>query len=459
MSENFFSRGVSKGRWTSEMKWLLALFLITTLGGALRKWFVTSSAVSNVILGIQMIIPFLMFIRRSATSNSPFLQFKILYLYFFYLIFHIIYPLQLTFYHGLFGLLIHGGFWIGIFFYISNRHLFDTGRLMRIVLVIAAVEIVLAFLQYQLPTDHFLNKYAREEQQIAVVGDRVRVTGTFSYLSGYTAYLIFYPLMVWALIRLKYPQWFVMLALMLGVSVGFMTGSRSAAIIIIVLGGAMLLREYPVSSLFSVIGRLAIPLTIAFAILLMVNQQQIFDTVSLAYENFMQRVETNQKSGEQTSRLFTDWWYIQNANFENPLFGIGLGSTYQGAQALFGTSPYVYAFGYTETEFTRILLEGGWTLIVLRYTMTFILAFQLAFKGFMRWAVMFVVAVGQPIVFNPHNAAFLLMGIILVDNIIWRQNLGLETWRKKEQEKQNDDQEVADPAPVNLLPARLEKGN
>ncbi|MES2648291.1 MAG: hypothetical protein V4717_15550 [Bacteroidota bacterium] len=428
MAGGFFSRGAGKGPNTNEMKWMLALFLVTALGGAVRKWVVSSGAVGNAILGIQMIIPFLMAIRSSSNSISPFQKFGILYIYFFYMALHVIHPMQLTLFHGILGMLIHGGFWLGIFFYLTNRHLFDTGRLMRIMMIIAAVEIVLAFLQYQLPPGNFLNKYAREEQSMALVGGHVRVTGTFSYLSGYTAYLIFYPLMVWAMIRLKYPQWFVVIALVLGVSVGFMTGSRSAAVIMILLGGAMLIQEYPISSLFKVAGRLIIPVGIGIAVLLVVNQQKIFNTVGLAYNNFMDRVETNRKSGEQSSRFTSDWGYIQNANFESPLFGIGLGSTYQGAQALFGTSPHVYAFGYVETEFTRILLEGGWILIVLRYLMTFILAFQLAFKGIMRWAVMFVVAVGQPIVFNPHNAAFLLLGIMLVDNIIWRE--GLRKWEE-----------------------------
>ena len=89
MSDNFFSTGESKGRFTSEMKWMLALFLVTALGGAIRKWVVSSGAVSNIILGIQMIIPFLMVIRRSPNSISPFQKFPILYFYFFYLAFPI----------------------------------------------------------------------------------------------------------------------------------------------------------------------------------------------------------------------------------------------------------------------------------------------------------------------------------------------------------------------------------
>lgn len=411
------------GRRTNEMKWLLALFLITVLGGALRKWFISSDAVGNVILGIQMIIPFCFLIWRSPAGISPFRKFGILNIYFAYLVFHIIYPLQLTFFHGLFGVMVHGGFWLGIFYYLANRHLFEPRKLINLMLIVAAGEVVLGFIQYGLPMDHVLNRYAREGQSIAVVINRVRITGTFSYLSGYTAFLIFYPLLVWALIRLRYPQWFVVTALLLGVSVGFMTGSRSAAVIIIVLGGAMLLQEYPLGSLFSVAGRLAIPALIAVAVITVVNQEAVFGTVTKAYENFMLRVEHNQESGEQTTRLFGDLWFVQNAQLRYPLFGVGVGSTYQGATILFGTSTYVLEVGYLESEFSRILVEGGWVLVALRYILTIVLAFQLSFGGFMRLAVMFVVAVGQPIVYNPHNAAFLLVGIILVDNIFWRQQL------------------------------------
>ena len=405
----------------SETRWLLWLFLITALGGALRKWFVSSSALSNIILGVQMVIPFLMVARRSARSYSPFARYQLLAIYFVYLAFHIVYPLQQTIYHGIFGMLIHGGFWLGIFFYLSNRHLFQMEKLMPLIIAVVALEIVLAFIQYQLPQGHFLNKYAREGQTIAVVGSRVRVTGTFSYLSGYTAFMLFYPLFVWSLVRLRYPQWLVVTAAAFGTIACFMTGSRSALVIFLLLMVPVILREYPLSSLFRLAGRLILPAMVAGAVLLVAGKIQIAKVAQEAYDNFMQRVEANRRSGEQNARIYTDLWYIQNAHYQYPLTGVGLGSTYQGAVQLFGVSRHVQEFGYAESELSRVLLEGGWIIVLLKLALGLLMARQLAFTGFMRWAVWFTIAFGQPIVFNPHNAAFLMMGIMLADNVIWRE--------------------------------------
>lgn len=416
----------------NEMRWFLILFLLAAVGGALRKWFTTSGAVSNVILGLQMVLPFLMFYFRSNNSFTPFREWRIFYLYFFYLGFHIIYPLQLTFYHGFFGMLVHGGFWLAMFYYFANRHLFEPSRFMKLFLIIAVLEVVLAFIQYQLPPTHFLNKYASDKIDVAVVVDRVRVTGTFSYLSGYTAYMMFYALMVWAMARMRLPQWMVFTAVVAGVVASFMTGSRSGLLIYFILVGGMLFREYPASTLFSVAGRLIIPALILTSVVLLYKKIPIIEQVDKAYTNFMDRVEQNQRSGEQNARFNTDLYYILNANYQHPVFGVGLGSTYQGATQLFGTSRYVQEFGYVESEFSRVLLEGGWVVIFMKLVLGIMMALNLSFGGFMRWAVWFVVAIGQPIVFNPHNAAFLFMGIALVDNIIWRQDI--EKRRKKREE-------------------------
>lgn len=414
------------------------LFLVTALGGAVRKWLISSGAVSNAILGIQMVLPFLMFYFRPYYSVSPFRKFTILYLYFFYLLVHIIHPLQLTFFHGLFGMLVHGGFWLGVFYYFANRSLFHPSMLMKWFLAIALVEMILAFTQYALPASHFLNKYARDIGEIAVVGDKVRITGTFSYLSGFTAYTIFYGLLVWAIIRLKYPDWLVGLSITMGLAASFMTGSRSGLVIYLLFVLTAVLREYPIKRLFSVLGRLIFPVLIFTAAVLLYKKIPLAKEVGKAYDNFMQRVESNRRSGEETSRLYTDLYYLQNARYQHPVFGVGLGSTYQGANILFGISRYVQEFGYVESEFSRVLLEGGWIIVILKIIMGFLMAFQLSFKGGMRWAIWFVAAIGQPIVFNPHNATFLMLGIMLVDNIYWRQQM-MEQARQKALAKEREE--------------------
>lgn len=436
----------------NEMRWYLILFLLAALGGAVRKWGTSSGAVSNVILGLQMIVPFLMVYFRSPNCYTPFSQHKILLFYFFYLAFHIIHPLQLTFMHGVFGILVHGGFWLGLFYYFSNRHLFDPRQYMGIFLIVAIIEVVLAFIQYQLPPNHILNKYASDLIEVATVGDRVRVTGTYSYLSGYTAYTMFFALMVWGMIRIRLPEWMTFTAIPTGLIATFMTGSRSALVIYLLLVIGILFTEYPAGKIFSLLGRLIIPALIFTSVILLYKKIPILEQAEIAYDNFMARVEANQRSGEQSARLMTDVWYLQNNNFKYPITGVGIGSTYQGATQLFGTSRYVQEFGYVETEFSRVLLEGGWIVIIFKVVLGLIMALNFSFTGFMRWAVWFVVAFGQPIVYNPHNAAFLLLGIILVDNIIWRQKIERKhQWELYQKARQGATQTAATdtaPAPI-----------
>ncbi|WP_416439643.1 hypothetical protein [Phnomibacter sp. MR] len=436
----------------NEMRWYLILFLLAALGGAVRKWGTSSGAVSNVILGLQMIVPFLMVYFRSPNCYTPFNQHKILLIYFFYMVFHIIHPLQLTFMHGVFGILVHGGFWLGLFYYFSNRHLFDPRQYMYVFLIVAIIEVVLAFVQYQLPPNHILNKYASDLIEVATVGDRVRVTGTFSFLSGYTAYTMFFALMIWGMIRMRLPQWMIFTAIPAGLIATFMTGSRSGLVIYFLFVGGILFTEYPAGKIFALLGRLIIPAMIFTAVILLYKKIPVFEQAEKAYDNFMARVEANQKSGEQNARFTTDLWYLQNGRFKSPIIGVGLGSTYQGATQLFGTSRSVLEFGYVETEFTRILLEGGVLLLLFKLSLGLIMALNLSFGGFMRWAVWLVVAFAQPIVYNPHNAAFLLLGIILVDNIIWRQKIERKhQWELYQKARQGATQTAATdtaPAPI-----------
>jgi hypothetical protein len=244
--------------------------------------------------------------------------------------------------------------------------------------------------------------------------------------------------MIWGIMRLRYPQWVVGLGITLGLAATFMTGSRSGLVIYIILVSVALLKEYPVQKLFRVLGRLILPALIFTAGVLLYKKIPLAKEVGKAYDNFMQRVETNQRSGEQTARLYTDLYYLQNARYQHPVFGVGLGSTYQGAIILFGTSRYVQEFGYVETEFSRVLLEGGWIIVLLKTILGLMMAFQLSFKGGMRWAIWFVAAIGQPIVFNPHNATFLMLGIMLVDNIYWRQQM-MEQARQKALAKEREE--------------------
>jgi hypothetical protein len=409
---------------TIETKIFLTYFLVAVAGGAIRKWFTTSSVAGNAVLLVQMLLPFALFYFRSATAKNPFVIYKILLIYFAYLFFHILNPMQLTLFHGLLGLIIHGAFWLGLFFYLANRDKFQMDALIKWFLIAAAVEIVLGFVQYALPQGHFLNKYAQERHDnIAVVSGSVRITGTFSFISGYTAYTIFHAFLVWALIRLRYPNWITMSVAALGLVACFMTGSRSGVVVYLAFLAPVFFREFSGPQLAKLFGSLIIPAVIVILVLIGSGNKVVIDRTEKAYNNFADRAIRLQQTGEQKQRLTFGLGYFNIQNkFESPIIGVGTGATYQGATLLFGKSNYVLRFGFVESELVQIVLEGGVVMLLLRIFLATMLVLKLSFKGPIRWVIWSCILYAVPVVFNVHNAAFLMMGIILVDNIIWRQN-------------------------------------
>lgn len=409
---------------TREDKLVLFYAIIVFFGGALRKWVVESAALANGILMIQLLMPFVFFILRSPGTVSPFSKVPALLFYVGYLVFHIFYPMQPTIYHGMLGMVIYGGFWIGLFYYLCNRQYFFTPNLIPYFILFAAIEIFLGFIQYQLPGNHILNKYALDSTQaIAIVGDSVRITGTFSYISGYGSFILFFPLFMWALIRLNYSLWFVSLGLAFGLVAAFMTGSRGAVLVYIAYTGVIVIALYSLRDIGSIAGRLLIPLAIGITIIVAIGDNPLKTKVVKAYENFVERFERGRDSGEQSKRLLWDFSYFRDLDrFPNIITGIGLGSTYQGSVILFGPSRYARKFGYVEGEFVKIILEGGIVYFFLKVILATIATFMLSFRQpILRVLIWFSLVYGIPIVFNPHNAAFFLMGIILIDNIVWRQ--------------------------------------
>lgn len=427
--DNYF-RQVNQGR---ENRFYLMLFIVVMLGGAVRKWVTTSELAGNLVLLLQMILPYAVFVFRSSAAVNPFNKFRILIIYFGYLAFHIIYPLQLTMYHGMLGMMIHGLFWIGFFFYLCNRRLFNPSYYLPFMFVMVGVEIVLAFIQFGLPASNILNKYATDQvKNIATVGDKVRVSGTFSYLSGYTAFLLFLPFFIWALIRKNYSTWIVVAVTIAGLIAAFMTGSRSGTLLFLAFSVILFLQSYKLADIGRVLARLLIPGTIALMVILVYNKISVFDRIETAYDGFSKRVSDNRKSGEEQRRIVGDFANFDFNRYKYPILGIGVGATYQGATALFGTSEYKKEFGYIESEFMQVLLEGGIILLLFKISLVTLIIMRARLPSKLlkvfTWVTMVYAA---PIVYNVHNACFLLLGIMLVDNIVWRQEIEAQ-WKAEQ---------------------------
>jgi hypothetical protein len=406
-----------------ENRILLFFTIVVFFGGALRKWFIPVGVVGNLVLMLQLLLPFLLVAFRSKDTISPFAKYPTLTIYFGYLLFHVVYPLQVTIFHGILGVFIYGIFWIAIFYYISNRHVFRADRLIPYMIIFSALEFVLGFIQYTLPSTHFLNKYAHEGvSSVAVIADSVRITGTFSYISGFTAFLLSYPLLLWAMIRLNFSTWLISIGITFGLIGAFMSGSRGAVLIYLAYTGIIIISLYRLSDIGKIAGRLIIPIAIGLSIILAIGNNPLAEKIEKSYTNFIDRFERGRTSGEQSRRLTGDLSYFQDlSRFPNIITGIGLGSTYQGAIILFGVSPYARAFGYVEGELVKIILEGGIVYYFLRIILATILVLNLSFNHrILRLLIWFSLVYGIPIVFNVHNASFFLIGLILVDNIEWR---------------------------------------
>jgi hypothetical protein len=425
---------------TVETKLFVSFFLIAVFGGALRKWFVSSNAVGNVILLLQIVFPFFFLLLRSPKAKLPFGYFKVLTFFIIYLLFQVINPYQLTLFHGMVGFLIYGGFWVLTFYYVKNRENFQLDRLLFLFLTAAIIETILGFIQYVLPGSHFLNRYANEEavSNIAIVGDSVRITGTFSYISGFTAYLMFFNLMAWGMLLKGYKNWLVVLTFGAGLVLAFMSGSRSAVFLYVGLTGILVARSFSPVQLFRFALYSIIPMAIALAILLASGKNVVTDRITRATNNFVERMTSLQESGEQNKR-FT--WGLNKLNdsqrLVSPWIGLGTASTYQGTAALFGKSRDVISFGYIESEFVQVILEGGIILFLFRIALVITLLSNLSYPLSIKVFLIVLLLYGFPTVFNVHNASFMMMGLMLTDNLIWRNQQ--EALRKKQGLKEGED--------------------
>jgi hypothetical protein len=399
--------------------------LFATFNGALRKWFFQTTATGNIVFALLLIFP----IALSIFTNRAFKKVvnnKSFFLYFLLLVIEAFNPLNLTIYHGFFGILIHSYLFILIFLYLENRELFIADRLTFIFLIIVAGEFVLAFIQYQLPGDSILNKYADVERvggSVASIGEAVRVTGTFSYIGGYSAFISFYVFFVWYLFKINYNLVISLTLLASGVVASFMTGSRGATYIYFLVLAFFLVVEYKI--LKNIKFRTLLP---ALTLLLLAytfngGLGSIQKKILIAFTNFNERREGLAKQGEERQRIFGDLEDIYNFRGNYPIFGVGLGSTYQGATALYGTSNYVAEYGYYEGEAIRIILEGGFLLLIVRTALIIAILKKLFLPRLLKFLLFILLIYAIPYVFNIYNAIYLSFGIILLDNVYYHDTI------------------------------------
>ncbi len=393
------------------------IFILTLVSGLLRKWVFTVGPVGNIILAFQLCIPYLL-IFCGENYKKPWF-YNIILVYSILLFGMAINPLNLTYFHGGLGYILHFGFWFSLAYYFANRQQINLRPLVPLFLVCSFTEIVLGFIQYQLPQEHWLNVYANIEAvggTIALVGESVRVTGTFAYIGGFTAFLSFLIFFIWYLYKIGYNSTILTILYAGGLVSSFMSGARTSTAVYIIVSALMLFSEFSWDRIQTFIRNLFIPLVLFFSILLVKGNIGIEDKISAAYQNFADRVDENSKSGEQKQRILWDLEDLSNFRGKYPIIGLGLGSTYQGATAVFGTSDYVKEYGYYENELTRVVVEGGFVLLFFRLILVGFFVNMLQINTVSKGVIFLLIFYFTPVVFNIYNSIFFMIGLILVDN-------------------------------------------
>lgn len=404
------------------LKVFVFIFLFTLLSGALRKWVITSKDISNGVFFLQTVLPYTFLIVNDGFKKwhvgRPALTFIILVL-----IVGMLNPLNLTIYHGLIGFLLHFNFFFIILFYLSNREKFNFLQIMHLLVFIAFSQLVLVFYQYTQPPDSFVNTYADVESvnSVALVGKAARVTGTFSYISGFTAYLFFHSLLVWTMIKCNYRNIYTLLLLSMGLIACFMSGSRSATYLYILVFTFIFILEYQHLNKVFLDFKLFVPLALIGLFIIGVSNDKFTGLIENAFSGFMERRSRGIHTGEESERLFADIYELFNFKGNFPLLGVGLGSTYQGANQLFGVSPYIQEYGFFESELIRIILEGGFLLFVVRIILISYLIRQLMIPTLAKLFFSFIIIFFFPVIFNIYNAVFAALGLMLLDNIYYQQ--------------------------------------
>jgi len=245
----------------------------------------------------------------------------------------------------------------------------ELAKFLRYYLAIALPVALLGVAQFSAGPDSPLNVYASgadsgagDSGNIAVFGDDtyVRITGTFSYISGYGSYLIVILALLLPLLALSRSiRWRVTFGatLVLVIANAAMTGSRSVA-----LGACLVLAGYIALSMATNASRKRshIWVNVLAVGAALVAMSLFFEPAVTALQ---QRAQAGFESGENQNRLRAAISEPLDFFEDAGLFGHGNGIAQPAVAALRKTihlPPAVYTFASpTDSENSRVLMELG----------------------------------------------------------------------------------------------------
>ena len=376
-----------------QINFLVAGIIVVTI---IVKWFLPSALYQGLLPAVLTIMPLFYIFRRSLIGDP---------LYFLLVFFHILLalnPRMATWYHGIFGVLLHLNFPTFMVYYLKKAN--KNPVKFNFLIIIGSVEILIGISQYILGSSHWLNFGSTTE---ALIGDGFRVSGTFNYLAGYSAFLIFYTFIIisdfiknGALIRT-----FLLLTLtLLGVLVN---GSRSVMIIFVYI----LIAFFPFR-------RLIVRVENLFYLLPVIYLAGQLPVLKRGFINFADRVEITNSSGESLRRIygyFSDFGSLDNWDL---IFGYGIGSTHIPLNSLFGVSDYILNYGFFEEEIERYVLEGGIILLFVKIVTLFWVSSYFPFKRKRLVFLMIIMSIVMVFTFNILLQFFTFLGILIYVNTL-----------------------------------------
>ena len=346
--------------WKLSVKTVLVLVIIE---GALRKWALPqASQLIYFFKDFVLIGAYLAYFVGSQPKNRLPVEDKTIkglaYLIAFWCAFEIFNPDLGSPIIGLFGvrnyLLYIPLMWMIPSLFQSEEELYHFLRHYLLLLIPVGL---LAIAQYFSPPDSPINVYAGDlEQQLAMSGDAIRVTGTFSYLAGYTIYLgvcftVLLPMMLRQQILMW--RWLTTAEFSLVAVTSFMTGSRGLMIffVLTVIGYVCLegLRNF--SAVINSFGKLLFPAIVGFML--------VATKFQTAIASFGARAERSDDILPRMMETFTEpFQFFQHALFS----GYGAGATFQANEVIrsfFNLPAGERIPVYFEAEVGRIVLELG----------------------------------------------------------------------------------------------------
>lgn len=392
----------------NQLYWLIVFCLFyTVFNGSVRKWLIPGTALSNYLLAGQVFIPWLYYFLAPG-SKKHFLP--MLLGFSGILVLLAANPLNLSFFHGFFGIILHLGFFLMGFHYVENSRLYPWQRLQWVLVLIFTIEIVLSIFQYSAPRTHEINRYAAEGiRHVAYVGEAARVTGTFSYVSGYNAWLFFVSLWIWGLVLRQASSLWVFVLLGFTLFANIISGSRAS------LAVALVFTTFTVGYMLRI--STSIKPYLAFLVIaiagIWIYKTDVF--VQDAWKNFYSRIEDGFTNKEYDRRTIGVIGEVIDFRGKYPLFGTGLGGTYQGARLIWGESHFVQEYGGYEEEPERIVIEGGFLLFLLRTGIMLYLFHFFRMPFFYKAFIAFYIIFFTHIVFNIYNIIFYALGLAFLD--------------------------------------------